>query len=96
MREHVARELGGVISLAPALAGTHVIGWPEASRPGRDWAISVARAASEADLVIFPLSRYTLNPPVRDGLVLGYGGLTPDRIAKGARRLARVIDRCSR
>jgi GntR family transcriptional regulator/MocR family aminotransferase len=96
IREHFARELRGVITLAPALAGTHVIGWPEASRPGRDWAVNVARAASEADLVIFPLSRYTLNPPVRDGLVLGYGGLTPDRIAKGARRLARVIDRCSR
>jgi GntR family transcriptional regulator / MocR family aminotransferase len=96
MRVHIARELGGVITLAPALAGTHVLGWADHAWMGRalpdEWAMRVSRAASQHDLVIFPLSRYTLTPPVRDALVLGYGGLTPERIAIGAQRLARVIE----
>ena len=41
-------------------------------------------------------SRYALEPLKRDGLVLGYGGLTPRRIAAGTERLARAIERASR
>jgi GntR family transcriptional regulator / MocR family aminotransferase len=95
MREHFARHLRGMITLAPAHAGTHVLAWPDATliddqQSGR-WATRISRAAAEEGLVVFPLSRYCLDPPGRDALVLGYGGLTPDRIATGAQRLARVI-----
>jgi GntR family transcriptional regulator/MocR family aminotransferase len=55
--------------------------------------VRVARAAEQEDLVIFPLSRYCLERPARDALVLGYGGLTPRQIAAGTARLARVIER---
>jgi GntR family transcriptional regulator/MocR family aminotransferase len=97
MRFHFAQELEGVVSLAPALAGTHVLGWLETrrdKRPGPDTlAKRISRAAADDDLVVFPLSRYCLVPPARDALVLGYGGLAPDRIAIGARSLARAIER---
>jgi GntR family transcriptional regulator/MocR family aminotransferase len=92
MRYHFARLLGGRVSLAPAEAGTHVLAWFE-GRPRRGLALEVARAAEAEDLVVFPLSRYCLERPVRDGMVLGYGGLTPARIRSGTERLARVIER---
>ena len=96
MQYSFERELGGVVSLASASAGTHVIGrvlvgGGRGPRP-RSRAVRVAKAAADAGLVVFPLSRYCLEPPGEDRLVLGYGGLTPRRIAAGAARLARVIE----
>ena len=95
MQFYFARELDGVVSLASASAGTHVIGqlipgYGKSPRGNR--AVRIASAATQAGLVVFPLSRYCLEPPDQDGLVLGYGGLTPRRIAAGTARLARVID----
>jgi hypothetical protein len=49
-----------------------------------------------SDLVVFPLSRYALEPLDRDALVLVYGGLTPRRIGAGTERLARAIHRVLR
>lgn len=96
MRAAFARELTGVVSLMPAAAGTHVLGWLEPSgrrRAGKESeAVRISRAAAEEGLVIFPLSRYCVVPPARDALVLGYGGLTPRQIRAGAARLARLIE----
>jgi GntR family transcriptional regulator/MocR family aminotransferase len=97
MQFYFERALGGVVALAPATAGTHLIGWLH----DREWpqrgsesvAVRVSREAAVEDLVVFPLSRYALEPPDRDGLILGYGGVTPRRIARGVERLARAIDR---
>jgi hypothetical protein len=44
-------------------------------------------------MVIFPLSRYYLGAPPDNGIVLGYGGLTPTLIGSGVRRLARILER---
>ena len=94
MQFHVRRELGGLLSLTPASAGTHVLAWFEGASTGRDESVAnrVSRAAADAGLVAFSLSRYCVEPPARDGLVLGYGGLTPRRIGKGAERLAAIIE----
>lgn len=97
MRASFARELGGVLSLAPASAGTHVIArfvrGRGRARGGVSTAIRVARAAAAEGLVVFPLSRYSLEPPAEDALVLGYGAITPRRIAAGAAKLAQVVAR---
>jgi DNA-binding transcriptional MocR family regulator len=111
LHHHVAHRLGGVLSLAPARAGTHVLGSladaavgnAAGSAVGDDPAravggvapspaVRVAGAAAAAGLVVFPLSRYCLRPPSEDALVLGYGGLTPARVARGVEQLARAID----
>lgn len=97
MRFHVARLLGDQLILAPASAGTHVVASlaaPRGSRRRRDsLAVRISHAATEDNLVVFPLSRYCLNSPDRDGLVLGYGALRPAAIAAGVERLTRVISR---
>jgi len=99
MRFYFRKALDGMVSLAPTMAGTHMIGWlrqARSRRAGESAAIAVSRAAAAENLVVFPLSRYTLEQPRHDGLVLGYGGLTPRRIAAGAESLARAIDRVRR
>jgi GntR family transcriptional regulator/MocR family aminotransferase len=99
MHEAFGRRLAGAVSLGTAAAGTHLLGWldDEVSRRRKDAsaAIRIARAAAAEDLVVFPLSRYCLEQPARDALVLGYGSLSPRRIAVGTERLARIIDRRS-
>ena len=100
MRAAFARELSGVLSLTPASAGTHVLAWFDGLRRERvgvnSYAARVAAAAAAENLVVFPLSRYCLEPPARDGLVLGYGAVTPRQIAAGAARLARCVERVRR
>ncbi len=95
MREAARRHLRGLLTIEPAAAGTHVVAWLDAkfSVGSPSLAIRIAHAAEKDDLVIFPLSRYCIAPPSRDGLILGYGGLTPSQIVSGAKRLARVIER---
>jgi GntR family transcriptional regulator/MocR family aminotransferase len=97
MRHHFQRVLGDSVALEPAEAGTHVLcrlgsGSNSRLRDAR-FVQAVAAAAADDDLVVFPLSRYCLSMPDRDALVLGYGGLTPGKIASGVQRLARCIDR---
>jgi GntR family transcriptional regulator/MocR family aminotransferase len=96
MQAAFARELNGVITLAPAAAGTHLLGWfTPGTRRARASAVlapKIARAAAAQGLVIFPVSRYRLEPASRDGFVLGYGAFSPRHIASAAAKLARVID----
>jgi len=98
MRAAFARELAGVLSLLPAAAGTHVVArfvGRHGRARGASAPVRVARAAAADGLVAFPLSRYCLEPPAEDALVLGYGAITPRRIAAGAAKLGRVIERTS-
>lgn len=94
LRHHVTRTLDGALTLAPAVAGTHVVATlTRHSAADPSLAVRVSSAAAEDGLVVFPLSRYQLGTPNADALVLGYGGLTPALIASGVRRLARVLER---
>jgi GntR family transcriptional regulator/MocR family aminotransferase len=94
MRHHVGRSLGSTVTLAPANAGTHVVGWLSGgARTGSPLDVRVSEAAAEDGMVIFPLSRYYVGTSPDNGIVLGYGGLTPSLIASGVRRLARVLER---
>ena len=83
--------------LEPAAAGTHVVARLEktltSSARSHKAVTTLAALAAEEGLVIFPLSRYCLETPQRDGLVLGYGSLTPRQIAASIRKLAHVIGR---
>jgi GntR family transcriptional regulator/MocR family aminotransferase len=84
------------LSLAPITAGTHVIGRflnPPRSRGASTFVGALSRAAAEDNLVVFPLSRYCLVRPGDDAVVLGFGGVSPRRLASGVERLARVIAR---
>jgi GntR family transcriptional regulator / MocR family aminotransferase len=61
-----------------------------ALRPDLDPETVIARAAARS-VVVYPLAPYYLGEPDRNGVLLGYGGLALDDVARGARLLAAVI-----
>jgi GntR family transcriptional regulator/MocR family aminotransferase len=95
MQRSFKKVCGKHLTLGPTSAGTHVLGWLDRAGAGTDpgLAVRVAAMAANENLIVFPLSRYCLSVPERDALVLGFGGLSPRRIAASAATLARVIDR---
>ena len=92
MQSHFARALDGQLRLSQASAGTHLLArFPPTLSGNRGLATRVSRLAEAEGMVIFPLSRYCLSPPAHDALILGFGGLSPRRIATGAERLRAII-----
>jgi GntR family transcriptional regulator/MocR family aminotransferase len=92
LRQQIRRVIGDTLTLSEPSAGTHVIGWlPDSSDPG--WARRISKESARQGLVVFTLSRYCMRQPERDALVLGYGGISPERIARGVVTLARIIER---
>jgi GntR family transcriptional regulator/MocR family aminotransferase len=93
MHQAFARVFGDRLRLTRMSAGTHVLGhfadeWLERDPhlPER-----VATLAADEGVIVFPLSRYCVNPLRRDALVLGFGGLSPRRIAAGAEKLSQIV-----
>ncbi|MBV9494226.1 MAG: PLP-dependent aminotransferase family protein [Acidobacteria bacterium] len=79
-----ARELAGLIELAPSEAGMHLIGWLP---PGVDDQLAT-NAALANGVEVTPLSAYCLEPRSRGALRLGYTGYGAKQLWEGARRLA--------
>jgi GntR family transcriptional regulator / MocR family aminotransferase len=81
-----AREIN--LEIHPPEAGMHCIGWlPE----GMD-AISLAREAAIQRVDIVPVSNFSIESLVRNGIVLGYSDYSVEQIQDGMRRLAMAMD----
>ena len=86
-----AQELDSVLEVPPSDAGMHLIGWLRG--PLSEHTAS-ARAAA-ADVIVQPLSSFALAAQPRKGLVLGYSGIRPSLIWRGARVLGEVLRKAS-
>ena len=82
-----AHELDDVLELAPSDAGMHLVGWLRGSISEHT---ASARAAA-ADVIAQPLSTFSLAARHRNALVLGYSGIRPSLIWRGARILGEVL-----
>jgi GntR family transcriptional regulator / MocR family aminotransferase len=82
------RELPGLLEITHADTGLHSVGWLP---PGVDDA-RVSAAALEHGVLATAVSALHAGPCPRGGLILGYGGLTPEEIADAMRRLAAAIN----
>ncbi len=83
LEEHAA----GLLVPEPADAGMHLVAWlPE----GMD-DMATAQALWDAGLEAIPLSIYCQRPYPRAGLLLGFTGIRPDRIAPNVAKLARTL-----
>jgi GntR family transcriptional regulator / MocR family aminotransferase len=87
--EAARRELAGLLDVAPAETGTHVIGW--LPRGVIDQAAS--RRASVHGIETPALSSHCIKARLRGGLVLGYAALQTRQIWEGVRRLAVTLTR---
>jgi GntR family transcriptional regulator/MocR family aminotransferase len=84
------RSLGGVLEVAPAEAGMHLMGWLVAGLDDR----AAARAALTRNVDAPPLSGFRVRPArrgERGGLVLGYAAYTPREIDDACGRLAAAL-----
>ena len=81
-------ELAGVLEVQKSISGMQVVGWlaPRLTDEG-----AVVQIAEVAGVSVRPLSRYFLGRSRRPGLVLSYGGLSPELIRSGVTRLARAL-----
>ena len=82
-----AQELDDVLEIAPSEAGMHLVGWLRGALSEGD---AVSRAAA-VDVVVQPLSGFHLGPASRPALVLGYSGIRPSLIWRGARELGAAL-----
>jgi GntR family transcriptional regulator/MocR family aminotransferase len=84
------RSLGGLLEVAPAEAGMHLMGWLPAGVDDR----VAARAALARDVDALPLSSFRARPArrgARGGLMLGYAAYAPREIEEGCARLAAAL-----
>jgi GntR family transcriptional regulator/MocR family aminotransferase len=89
--EAAARHLGDRLLLRPAEAGMHLVGYlPTGPSADRDEAI--AARARERGVEVTPLAALYQGEPDRNGLLLGYAGLTRGEIENGMRTLAQCFD----
>jgi GntR family transcriptional regulator/MocR family aminotransferase len=82
------RHLAGLLSIVPAASGLHTIGHLQAGLSE----IDAAMAAEELGVTVSPIARFSIAPTEAQGLVLGFGGISPCQIQKGVEVLARVLE----
>ncbi|HEX8749372.1 MAG TPA: PLP-dependent aminotransferase family protein [Pyrinomonadaceae bacterium] len=85
--EEARKNLRGMLEVAPAKAGMHLIGWLPRGVSDRE----VSRRGAEAGLNLAPVSAYCINQKLRGGLLLGYTAYDEKHIRQGIKNLARVL-----
>ena len=87
----VARAWGEAVRLGPSATGLHLV----ALLPGGSDDRRIARAAPVGGMAVAPLSEYYRTGRRRPGLLLSFGGATPERIRQTVDALAPLVSRQS-
>ncbi|GAB2444148.1 MocR-like pyridoxine biosynthesis transcription factor PdxR [Streptosporangium sandarakinum] len=83
------RDFAGLLDPVPSVAGLHLCA--RVSTGVRLDAGEVVSRARVAGIAVESLAGYCGETPAQAGLVIGYGAITPERIAPGMRRLAEIV-----
>jgi GntR family transcriptional regulator/MocR family aminotransferase len=81
-------EIGDRLELAEAKCGMQVLGRLSPGKGDR----AICRRAYEQQLEILPLSKFSMRPLRRGGLILGFAAVDPSRTRKAVPQLRRIID----
>jgi GntR family transcriptional regulator/MocR family aminotransferase len=87
LTEAIRKELPGRLEVVGSETGMHLT----ALLPEGVDDVALTRRAAAAGISVRPLSICYLKPPKRGGLILGYGGATPDQVRAGVRTLKGLI-----
>lgn len=82
-----AHLLNGFLDISPGEAGMHLVGW--LPQHVDDWTAS--KYAIEHDVLASPISAFSIKPPSRKGLLLGYAAADVPTIQAGVRKLATAL-----
>jgi GntR family transcriptional regulator/MocR family aminotransferase len=85
--EAIHKQMGDELEVIGAEAGMHLVAL---LRPGVS-DVAISRRAAERGISAMPLSSCYAKPPVRGGLILGYGGTDARQIHDGMRKLRMSI-----
>jgi len=80
-------ELGDLLETHVPEAGMHLVAWLP---PGKDDFVAAQLARSQG-VEIDPISRFSMTPLERRGLVLGYAAATSEDLRAGVQRLAQAL-----
>ena len=82
------RHLAGLLDVLPTHSGLHTIG----TLPATVSEVAAARDAEQRQVTASPIGRFALSPVADNGLVLGFGGVSPALVEAGTRVLAEVLE----
>ena len=85
--EAIERDFADWLSAIPSAAGLHVAAHVTADR-SIDLA-DVVKCAGARGVMVQQISRFCMDTPARDGLVIGYGAIATAKVDEGMRRLGR-------
>jgi GntR family transcriptional regulator/MocR family aminotransferase len=80
--------LGSLLEVRAPEAGIQLVGWLP---PGKDDQ-RAAELAAQVGIQVLPISRFSLEPLSRGGLVFGYAGTDEEAIPRGMKQLAAVLE----
>jgi GntR family transcriptional regulator / MocR family aminotransferase len=86
----LARDFADQLGLIPTAAGLHATALANSATV--EQLSAIVQRASDAGVEVQQLSAFALAPPVRAGLVLGYGAIATSDIEEGLRRLRNCFD----
>jgi GntR family transcriptional regulator/MocR family aminotransferase len=89
LRRELHLHLGGLLDVHLPEAGMHLVGWLP---PGKDDQ-RAAELAAGAGIEVIPISRFSLEPLPRGGLVFGYASADEEAILHGVKALAAALAR---
>lgn len=78
------QSLAGMLDVTIPEAGMHLVAWLPHGVDDRE----IARLAEAQGITVMPISKFSLVPLDRGGLMLGYAGTPPAILREGVRRLA--------
>ncbi|MEO8132895.1 MAG: PLP-dependent aminotransferase family protein [Betaproteobacteria bacterium] len=86
--EAAKKKLAGLLDIVPTESGLHTIGHlPRGLREA-----DASRAADARRITASPIARFSIAPVEVNGLVLGFGGVSPAQIKAGVGVLAEVLE----
>jgi GntR family transcriptional regulator / MocR family aminotransferase len=86
-RQAMVKALRPGLELGSAEGGFHLVVWLPEDQDDGDMAVLCAQAGLEANAISF----YNFGRSHRPGLLLGFGGVTPEEVPAAAERLLRVV-----
>jgi GntR family transcriptional regulator/MocR family aminotransferase len=88
LHDELRTHLGGLLDVFTPEVGMHLVGWLPPDKDDR----RAAALAAQAGLEVTPISRHSLEPLPRGGLLFGYAGTDPEGILLGVKRLATALE----
>ena len=88
LHDELRAHLGGLLDVYAPEVGMHLVGWLPPDKDDR----RAAALAAAVGLEVTPISRHSLEPLPRGGLLFGYASTDPEGILLGVRRLAAALE----